>query len=84
MPTLANQTRFTADMEPQLAAVNELFSRELSSSLPHVQQLLTHVGRFRGKMLRPLLVLLSGQAVEAADPESRGLGNAHIVLATVV
>ncbi len=84
MPTLANETRFTADMEPQLAAVNELFSRELSSSLPHVQQLLTHVGRFRGKMLRPLLVLLSGQAVEAADPESRGLGNAHIVLATVV
>ena len=84
MPTLADEAIFAANLDPHLAAVNDLFCKELSSALPHVQQLLTHVGRFRGKMLRPVLVLLAGQAVEACHAGSGKLGNAHMTLAAVV
>lgn len=65
---------------PQLAAVDELFRRELASDLPCVGTLVKHVARFRGKMLRPTLVLLSGRAAgPAAD-----LTDDHVTLATVV
>ncbi|HVS71608.1 MAG TPA: polyprenyl synthetase family protein [Phycisphaerae bacterium] len=66
---------------PQLEAVDALFSCELASDLPNVNQLVTHVARFRGKMLRPTLVLLAGLA--SMDPLD-GLTADHITLATVV
>jgi octaprenyl-diphosphate synthase len=72
--TLASLTECIA---PQLAAVDELFKEELASELPCVNNLVKHVSRFRGKMLRPMLVLLSGRAVGE-------LGEAHVTLATVV
>jgi octaprenyl-diphosphate synthase len=62
---------------PQLAAVEKKFHEELSSDLPCVNVLVRHVGRFRGKMLRPTLLLLCGKACGE-------LNDAHIVLATVV
>lgn len=62
---------------PQLAAVNELFQRELKSDLACVNQLIKHVLRFRGKMLRPTLALLAGRACGE-------LTNSHVVIATVV
>ncbi len=42
--------------------------------------LVKHVSRFRGKMLRPCLVLLSGRACSGDQP----LSEAHTVIATVV
>src|SRR5437763_4846356 len=75
--TLATLTQI---IQPQLSAVEELFHRELSSDLKCVNTLIKHVSRFRGKMLRPCLVLLSGKAV-APDAS---LGEAHVKLATVV
>jgi octaprenyl-diphosphate synthase len=62
---------------PQLAAVEKRFHDELTTSLPCVNMLVRHVGRFRGKMLRPTLLLLSGKACGE-------LNDAHVVLATVV
>jgi octaprenyl-diphosphate synthase len=62
---------------PQLAAVDRLFLDELQSDLPCVNVLVRHVGRFRGKMLRPTLLLLCGKAFGE-------LTDAHVVLATVV
>src|SRR5450432_751146 len=62
---------------PQLAAVEKRFAAELSSDLSCVNTLIKHVSRFRGKMLRPLLVLLSGRATGKVT-------EAHTVLATVV
>jgi octaprenyl-diphosphate synthase len=67
----------TECIAPQLHAVDRLFSRELNSDLPCVNTLVKHVSRFRGKMLRPCLVLLSGRAVGP-------LSDAHITIATVV
>lgn len=64
-------------IRPQLAAVEKLFHDELASDLSCVNTLIKHVSRFRGKMLRPSLVLLSGQACGDVT-------EAHTVLATVV
>ena len=64
-------------IRPQLAAVEKLFHDELASDLACVNTLVKHVSRFRGKMLRPSLVLLSGRACGE-------LTEAHTVIATVV
>lgn len=63
---------------PQLEKVDALFAAELASDLPNVNQLVTHVARFRGKMLRPTLVLLAGLAA------SDCISDEHITIATVV
>src|ERR671912_116619 len=53
---------------PELRAVDRVFAEELASDLPCVNVLVKHVSRFRGKMLRPLLLLLAGKACgELAD-----------------
>src|SRR5687767_8991080 len=61
----------------ELAAVEQLFNEELSTDLTCVNTLVRHVSRFRGKMLRPCLVLLTGKACGT-------LSDAHTVIATVV
>src|SRR5207249_5100454 len=62
---------------PQLAAVEKRFLAELKSEINCVNTLVKHVSRFRGKMLRPTLVLLCGKACGL-------LTDAHITIATVV
>ncbi|HRK30837.1 MAG TPA: polyprenyl synthetase family protein, partial [Tepidisphaeraceae bacterium] len=66
-----------APIAPQLAEVDKLFHLELGTDLACVNTLVKHVSRFRGKMLRPTLVLLSGQA-------AGGLRQEHVTIATVV
>ena len=73
----ATLAALTECIAPQMAAVEKLFHEELTSDLAPVNALIRHVSRFRGKMLRPMLVLLSGQAVGK-------LTDAHVTLATVV
>src|SRR3954464_1500329 len=73
----ATLSQLTECIRPQLEAVERLFHQELSSDLKCVNTLVKHVSRFRGKMLRPMLVLLSGKA-------GGETGDAHTVLATVV
>ena len=72
--TLAALTECIA---PQMAAVDRLFTQELQSDLRCVNALVKHVSRFRGKMLRPSLLLLWGKA--CGD-----LTDAHVTVATVV
>ena len=71
-------TRLTATIEPHLAQVATRFDEELRSDLACVAPLVKHVARFRGKMLRPMLVFLTGQACGATP------GDAHLTIATVV
>jgi octaprenyl-diphosphate synthase len=73
-PVLAELTEC---IRPQLEAVDVAFHAELSSDLACVNTLVRHVSRFRGKMLRPCLTLLSGKACGE-------LRDSHIVVATVV
>jgi octaprenyl-diphosphate synthase len=63
----------------ELAAVEQMFHDELSTDLACVNALVKHVSRFRGKMLRPTLVLLAGKACGSGE-----LSEAHVTLATVV
>jgi len=76
-PALASLTDCIAC---ELAAVTERFHEELGSDLRCVNTLVKHVSRFRGKMLRPCLVLLSGKA---CAPNEK-LSDALVTLATVV
>jgi octaprenyl-diphosphate synthase len=61
---------------PHLLNVERQFEAELSHPEPFVTDLLTHISRFRGKRLRPMLVLLTATAAGEVRPE-------HIVLAAV-
>ncbi len=74
MKLLAEMTELIG---PQMLEVDHLFHQELQSDLACVNTLIKHVSRFRGKMLRPSLVLLAGRACGE-------LTDAHVVLATVV
>src|SRR3954464_8993783 len=74
----ATLSQLTECIRPQLEAVERLFNQELSSDLRCVNALVKHVSRFRGKMLRPCLVLMSGRACGGE------LTPAHTVIATVV
>jgi octaprenyl-diphosphate synthase len=63
--------RFAAAHQPianhlavELGEVERCFRDQLESDLPAVNKLCQHVERFRGKMLRPTLLLLSGLAVQ--------------------
>lgn len=67
----------TEMIRPELREVDAAFSAELASGIPAVQNLLKYVSRFRGKMLRPVLVLLAGKAAGKLSHE-------HVVLAAVV
>ena len=78
--TVANPTAATDCIAAEMAAVESAFDAELCSDLPGVNRLVRHVGRFRGKMLRPMLVLLAGKACA----EGGRIGHAHVTLATVV
>lgn len=69
-----------------LTRVEDRFDLQLRSDLPPVSKLCTHIERYRGKMLRPMLVLLAGLAAApdaAASPPEAIISQDHIVLAAV-
>ena len=52
------------DLREELMRVERRFVEELSSDLSCVNRLVQHIERYRGKMLRPTLVLLSARAAQ--------------------
>ncbi|HEV8001516.1 MAG TPA: polyprenyl synthetase family protein [Planctomycetaceae bacterium] len=60
-----------------LLEVEQIFRNELASQNPYVADIFAHVAHFRGKRLRPMLLLLSASA-------SGPIVDAHRVLAAVV
>jgi octaprenyl-diphosphate synthase len=66
-----------APISGELEEAERIFRDELGSVFPFVQTLVDHCSDFRGKRLRPALVLLTGQACGGIKP-------AHPVLAAVV
>jgi octaprenyl-diphosphate synthase len=61
-----------------LRRVERRFNEQVRSDLPSVERLVGHVERYRGKMLRPRLVLVSGLAAAPAP-----LTDAHVTVAAV-
>ncbi|MCH8828344.1 MAG: polyprenyl synthetase family protein [Planctomycetes bacterium] len=74
-PTL--QDRVEELIGAELHDVETIFLQELESRLACVSDVFTHVTRFRGKRLRPILMLLTASA-------SGGINQQHKVLAAVV
>jgi octaprenyl-diphosphate synthase len=91
MLVVAGQDRAIQErLSAELADVEGRFGAELLSDLRCVNDLVMHVERYRGKMLRPMLVLVSGMAVAPAlagggkTPARGDLTDGHRVVATVV
>lgn len=57
-------------LQRSLTRVEHVFDRQLLSDLPPVNRLCEHVERYRGKMLRPTLVVLSGLAARPVTSTS--------------
>lgn len=60
-----------------LVAAEAVFDQELASEAPHVRELVVHLAGYRGKRLRPTLLLLTAQACGNVSRE-------HHILAAVV
>jgi len=58
------------ELDAALRRVEEIFDRALQSDLPPVQRLVAHLETYRGKMLRPALVILCGEAASASPTSS--------------
>src|SRR5437016_985256 len=72
-PTPARLDAFgpiTADLE----AVERVLVETLQSRHAHVRQLVHHLGRYRGKRLRPALLLLAARACGRVTPAHHTLG----------
>jgi octaprenyl-diphosphate synthase len=74
---VAPPTAILAPIAHDLVEVERIFSRTLESPRPHVARLVAHLGHYRGKRLRPTLLLLTARACGAVKP-------AHHVLGAVV
>lgn len=67
-------------LSERLELVSRRFDRQLESDLAPVSRLVRHVERYRGKMLRPTLVLLAGLATRRGEPN---LTEDHTIAAAV-
>ena len=68
----------------ELDEVTLAFERQLASELSAVNALCVHVEKYRGKMLRPTLVLLSGLAGAGEPCNGSALTAKHVIVAAVV
>lgn len=73
----------SARLTEELHNVKRLFEEQLVSDLPEVNELCRHVERYRGKMLRPSLVILSGMAA-AGDSSPEPVNDRHRIVGAVV
>ncbi len=76
-PASQPHIEIAAPIARELDAVLEVFDEELDSDLPFVNRLVGQVRNYRGKLLRPKLLLLSGRATGELIRD-------HVVLAAVV
>jgi octaprenyl-diphosphate synthase len=76
-------TSVAAILADCLQETEAIFERQLSSDFPAVNELCRHVERYRGKMLRPTLVILCGLAASKAPTERRSLTERHCMVACV-
>jgi len=77
-------------LERSLARVERVFDEQLVCDLPPVNRLCEHVERYRGKMLRPMLVVLCGLACKPAgastnveETSDSAVTEEHIAVAAV-
>ena len=79
-----NDSALQETLARRLAEVERRFAAELHSDLPSVNSLTQHVERYRGKMLRPTLVLCSALAAFPERAEDPAFQDQVSTVATVV
>ena len=80
--TLAADTNIvTEQLADGLERVERAFEAQLSSTFPAVDTLCRHAERYRGKMLRPTLLLLSGMGTSTGVP---AFTEKHVIAAATV
>ncbi len=67
-----------------LARVVERFDRQLETPLTHVAELVRHVEKYRGKMLRPTVTLLAGLACDRRGCVAEAVSGNLVTVAAVV
>jgi len=72
-----------ARLAEELEHVERIFDEQLVSELPEVNELCRYVERYRGKMLRPSLMLLSGMAARGGHPDD-AITERHRMIGAVV
>jgi octaprenyl-diphosphate synthase len=88
MPGILNLTGIdlpiASVLDEQLEEVALILERQLATDLSAVNALCRHVEQYRGKRLRPTLVLLSGLTTGGPPWDAAGLTERHRVVAAVV
>ncbi|MGI9015084.1 MAG: polyprenyl synthetase family protein [Phycisphaerales bacterium] len=83
---LVNETdvpELAALLTAALEDVAAVIEQQLTSELPSVNRLCRHIERYRGKMLRPTLVILCGVAARGETQGNSPLSRDHVVAAAV-
>ncbi|MHC4948207.1 MAG: polyprenyl synthetase family protein [Planctomycetota bacterium] len=70
-------------LEAELELIAVVFERQLASELSAVNGLCRHIEQYRGKMLRPALVILSGLAAAGDRGDGETITEAHRTVAAV-
>lgn len=63
-----------APLQPDLEEVERILADALDSSRPHIARLITHLNQYRGKRLRPVLLLATAHACGRVTPAHHLLG----------
>jgi len=84
LQTLPQHLQIAKVLRSELEKVEVIFSRQLQSDLPFVNELTGHVDRYRGKMLRPTLLLLTAMTVEGDPCDGSAISPRHRTIATVL
>jgi octaprenyl-diphosphate synthase len=72
-PDRRTEGAYTLPIVDDLARAEEIFQRELDTGAPYVRDLIAHLAPYRGKRLRPTLLLLSAKACGGVTPEHHAL-----------
>ncbi|MSR48152.1 MAG: polyprenyl synthetase family protein [Planctomycetes bacterium] len=72
-----DQKALFAPLQEDLKRVDAAYHRALASDSPHVRKLVEHAALFRGKQLRPALVLLAGRAAGRETDD-------HVIVGAIV
>jgi octaprenyl-diphosphate synthase len=73
-PEAISRLDILAPIAADLEEVERVLARTLDSPSPHVRQLVEHLGRYRGKRLRPALLLLAARVCGPVTPVHHTLG----------
>lgn len=81
MTLAASSTLVAEQLADGLGRVERAFEAQLTSSFPAVDELCRHAERYRGKMLRPTLLLLAGIG---ASEDALVITESHVIAAATV